>query len=428
MTLPTEVIHLRAENAAQREQIVTLQSQLEAVSAQLAAALARIADLEQRPPDPPAFVKPNTSKPPKPRRKRDPKHNRGRRYDAPTRIETHALTHCPDCQQRLGSTLLARKRQVIELPPPPPVEVIEHHVLKRWCSWCRSWKAPTLPLQGQVLGHGRLGVRVASLVAYLRTTARLPIRRIRAYLQTIHHLHISDGEIAELLHRVRRTAQDVLAELKEQARASPVLYADETGWRERGQNGYVWSLTTEGPHPVRYYEYDKSRSGAVAHRLIGPQYAGVLGTDFYAAYNVIAGRHQRCWVHLLRDIKKLCEQHGKDVRVRQWAIQVEATYRLAVQRLAQEPALTQEQREALQARLVERVCGLGRQYAKMKGHPCRTLAKRVLQYQGELFMFVGVEGVRRWTAPHLPDQCRKGAFLLSDDITFELRRWHIAQT
>jgi transposase len=394
MTLPNEVLHLRAENAAQREQIAALQSQLDAALAQLNAALARIADLEQRPPDPPPFLKPATPKrPSKPRRKRDPKHNQGRRYDAPTRIETHDVTHCPDCRQRLRSALLARKRQVIDLLPPPPVEVVEHHVIKRWCSWCRRWKAPRLDLQGQVLGHSRLGVRVASLVAYLRTTARLPIRRIRAYLETIHRLTLSDGEIAELLHRVRRSTQGAVSALKRQARASPILYADETGWRERGQNGYVWSLTTEGPHAVRDYEYHKSRAGAVAQRLIGKRYRGVLTTDFYAGYNKLPGRHQRCWVHLLRDLKKLTDKHGQDVWVRQWAVQVEATYRLAQQRLGQEPSLARAQRKALYARLVERIGELGRQYADTP-HACQTLAKRVLQHQGELFQFVLVEGLR----------------------------------
>lgn len=43
-------------------------------------------------------------------------------------------------------------------------------------------------------------------------------------------------------------------------------------------------------------------------------------TDFYVGYNHLPGPHQRCWVHLLRDLHKLKEQHGKEVRVRQWAV------------------------------------------------------------------------------------------------------------
>ena len=378
---------LEVENAALRQELAVLREQL-------AAALARIAELERRPPDPPAFAKPTTPRTErKARRKRDPHHNCARRLEAPTCIERHALDRCPDCDGRLQGGTLARRRQVLELPPPVPVEVVEHQLIKRWCSWCRRWQAPTLDLQGQVLGQGRVGVRIASLVAYLRTTARLPIRRIRAYLQTVHQLTLSTGELVELLHQVRRVTQPAVDDLKAQARASPVVHMDETGWREAGQNGYVWSLSTEGTQPVRYYEYDRSRAGAVATRLVGQDYRGHLVSDFYGGYNHLPGPHQRCWVHLLRDLEALQGQHGADLRVRQWAVQVAAVYRLAQQRLGQAPALTAAQRKAFYTRLVERVAELGRQYAQVRTHPCQALAKRLLRHQDELFQFVLVAGL-----------------------------------
>ena len=118
---------------------------------------------------------------------------------------------------------MARRRQVIDLPEPPPIEVVEHQVIKRWCSWCRRWQAPALDLHGQVLGQGRLGVRIASLVAYLRTTLRLPIRQIHTYLQTLHSLTVSVGELAALLQRVSQATRPAVDGLKAQARASPIL-------------------------------------------------------------------------------------------------------------------------------------------------------------------------------------------------------------
>ncbi|GAC1655343.1 MAG: IS66 family transposase [Herpetosiphon sp.] len=379
---------MQAENDALRQQVRSLQEQL-------ATALARIAELENRPPGPPTFVKPNRPKRERqPRRTRDPQHNRARRLEpTPTRIEQHALDRCPDCHQRLRGGVLARRRQVIDLPEPQPVVVTEHQVIKRWCSWCKRWHAPTLDLTGQVLGQGHIGVRIATLIAYLRTTLRLPIRRIQAYLQTIHGLTLSAGEVVELLHQVRRALQPALDHLKAQARASPILHADETGWRQAGHNGYIWSLSTPGPAAVRYYEYDASRAGAVAVRLIGSDYRGHLVSDFYGGYNGLPGPHQRCWVHLLRDLNALLERHGQDVRVRQWVVQVVAVYRLAQQRLGQAPALTPAQRQAFYDRLVARVAELGRQHAQAKGHVCQALAKRLLRHQAELFQFVRVAGL-----------------------------------
>ena len=40
----------------------------------------------------------------------------------------------------------------------------------------------------------------------------------------------------------------------------------------------------------------------MATRLIGTDYQGHLVSDFYGGYNHLPGPHQRCWVHLLRDL------------------------------------------------------------------------------------------------------------------------------
>lgn len=277
MTLRDEIIQLCTENTA-------LVAQVAALEQQLAAALARIAELEQQRPDPPPFVKPNRSQPdePKrPRKQRAAQHNRGRRCETPTRTEPHALEHCPDCHYALRGSSIDDRRQVIELPPPQPVEIIEHQVIKRWCPACQRWHSPKLDLQGQVFGQGRIGVRVASLIAFLSLVLRVPVRRIQAYLRTLHQLRISTGEIVELLHQVRRTLQGEVDALKQQARASPILHGDETGWRENGQNGYIWAFSTPGEDAVRYYEYDPSRGQHVVRRILGGQFDGHLVSDFY---------------------------------------------------------------------------------------------------------------------------------------------------
>lgn len=43
--------------------------------------------------------------------------------------------------------------------------------------------------------------------------------------------------------------------------------------------------------------------------------------------------------------------------------------------------------------LFNRVCTLGQHYALESGHPCQTMAKRVLRHQDELFQFVLTPGV-----------------------------------
>lgn len=396
MLLPDEQEILRAENAKLRAENTDLRTLVGQLQEQLAAAQSRIAELEQQRPEPPAFVKPNRptrSDPKPPRKKRAPHHNHGRRRMTPTRREPHALERCPDCNYRLQGNSIDYTREVIELPEPQPVEIIEHQVIKRFCPHCQRWHSPKLDLAGQVLGQGRIGVRIASLIGYLRTTLRLPIRRIQAYLRTIHQLILSAGEIVELLHQVRRTLQPQVAGLKQQARASPILHGDETSWRENGVNGYIWAFSTPGEDAVRYYEYDHSRGQTVVKRILGGRFHGHLVSDFYCGYNDYAGKHQRCWTHLLRDLHELKEAQQQDADVVAWALAVRALYDDAQAWLTTHAQPSQAARETEYVELTSRSHALGLAYAKAREHPCCALCKRLLRHEDELFQFVLVEGL-----------------------------------
>jgi len=383
--LEQEIERLRTENSELRRQ--------------LAVALERIVELEagvKTPKSRPAFVKAKRPQPDgerSPRQPRAAEHNPSRKRAEPTRIERHALERCPDCSYPLRGESLDYSRQVVELPEPAPVEVIEHQVIKRWCPVCQSWHSPQLDLAGQVLGQGRIGVRIASLVVYLRTTLRLPVRQVQGYLQTLHNLNLSVGEIVELAHDVRQKLQPQADGLLEQVNASPIVHADETGWREGGQNGYLWTVVIPGPTAVRYYEYAANRSHRVILRLLGERFRGVLVTDFYSAYNLVPGQHQRCWVHLLRDLHALKAELAENPLVMAWALAVRTLYDEAHAWLSTHATATPQERRSQYADLYRRACELGGQHAFDGGHPCHVLAKRLLRHQDELFQFVLVPGL-----------------------------------
>ncbi|MEO6889963.1 MAG: IS66 family transposase zinc-finger binding domain-containing protein [Ktedonobacteraceae bacterium] len=166
-----------------REALNQALAQLSEVREDLRLALVRIEELEKQKTPPPEFVKANVKKPKaeekKPRKKRASEHNHGRPRSVPTQIVEHRIVTCPDCQLRLGGISLARVREVIDVPPPPPIEVIHHRIFKGWCAQCQKWHEAPVDLHTEVLGQGRLGVRLSSLIATLRTVMRLPIRQIR---------------------------------------------------------------------------------------------------------------------------------------------------------------------------------------------------------------------------------------------------------
>src|SRR5229473_3249684 len=346
---------MRKEEAAQlQKENQELREVLKQTQELLHVALLRIEELEKLKTPPPAFVKANVKKPPeeekKARKKRDAKHNRGRPRSTPTQVVEHRLVSCPDCHLRLGGISLARTREVIDVPPPPAVEVTEHRIYKGWCAGCQKWHEAPVDFSEQVLGQGRIGVRLASMIAYLRTVMRLPLRQLRDVLRDLHGMPVSLGELVELLHRMKEYVQPVLATLKAEIRASPAVQADETGWREDGSNGYIWSVSTPS---VRYYEYHHSRAGEVVRQLIGEDYDGVLGSDFYAGYNIHQGLHQRCWVHFLRDAHELKEKYPHDEELFTWAASVKAIYDAAVAWAEYGPDTHRSPRKQQQARVAQ---------------------------------------------------------------------------
>ena len=214
-----------------------------------------------------------------------------------------------------------RTREVIEIPL-APVEVIEQVFVARMCALCGQRWLPQDPLKGLVMGRQRFGVNLVSLIVTLREEGRLPIRSIQQYLQTVHQLKLSVGAIVDTIHRVARQAQPVVAEMVDRIRGSPVVHADETGWRQDGVNGYVWTFST----PTDRYFVRRGRGKEVVDEALGDSFDGVLVSDFYAAYNHYPGLKQRCWVHLLRDIRDLEALYPDDAGLSRWAQAVRQLY------------------------------------------------------------------------------------------------------
>lgn len=70
-------------------------------------------------------------------------------------------------------------------------------------------------------------------------------------------------------------------------RHSDIVHADETYWREDGQNVIAWYA---GNQDVSVFRIDPHRSAEAARHLLGERIEGLLVTDAYASYNSIISR------------------------------------------------------------------------------------------------------------------------------------------
>lgn len=377
--------------ALSREEMLALLVQLWEQSQRVPELLSRIAALEeeiarlrQDPPSGiaravPSFVQRN--KPPKekkPRKKRS--HSYVRPREEPTEpIVEHAVEECPDCRRKLSGGWVQKRRQVIDIPL-VSYTVTEHEILRRRCGVCGRFCLPTVDLSQDVVGHHRIGVRLMSLIAQYKTCCRMSVRTIQSLLKATYGLKLSTGEIVEVLHTVAEVGRPLYEELRETVRNSEYVNADETGWREDGQGGYLWSFSTPD---VRYFQREATRSHQVPQSVLGEAYQGTLVSDFFSGYNYHLGRHQRCWVHFLRDLEELADKHANDADLRFWVAAVKQVYWDARAFSSGDRKKRVKAREGFQTQLET----LGRHYART-GAPQSVLAERIMRFSPELFTFV----------------------------------------
>jgi transposase len=301
------------------------------------------------------------------------------RSSTPTRTVRHAADHCPHCATRLVGGWEQRRREVIDLPV-APAEVVAHVVIARTCPVCNRRIVPPLALDDVVVGRQRLSARLISLIATLREEGRLPVQTIQWLLGQLYALPLSVGAIVAASAQVAHASVALASAIRDQIRASPVVHADETGWRENGVNGYVWTFST----PSARYFVRRNRGKAVVDEVLGDRFAGVLSSDFYAAYHHYPGLKQRCWAHLLREIHDLRRTYPADAGLTAWATAVHALFQHAVQYAsgaAHERVQAQQQYEHRLLRLCQPYL---HDPVAVQGKLCR----RIQRHLCELFVFV----------------------------------------
>jgi transposase len=369
-----------AELRADREQARATNEQLQARVRELEARLAKLekGGPQGMPGHKPA--RPAATPEARPRNRRA--HGVGRVRSAPTRTEIHAAEQCPDCGTALSGGSVKRTREVIELIP-SPAEIVEHVVVERRCPQCRRRVVPALDLGEQVVGQQRLGVGLLALIATLREEGRLPVGMIQWYLATLHQVHVSAGAIVAASRQVAERGAPEVERIRDRVRASPRVHADETGWRQNGKNGYIWTFSTPSE---RYFVYGGRDKGMVSQGL-GDAFAGVLVTDFYKAYDHVRTSKQRCWAHLLRDAHHLRTQYPADETVQTWVDDLHRIYLDAVAFVAT-ASLDLPARATAARGFDARLLALAQPWLTDPAAPQQILSARIARYLGELLTFV----------------------------------------
>ena len=132
----------------------------------------------------------------------------------------------------------------------------------------------------------------------LKYGARVPLDSIVFLLNHQYSISISKGGIIDILQRTKKWFGTEYEKIKQAIRASPIKYADETGWRIEGVNNWIWAFLSKD---AVCYQIEETRGKGVPHEFFKDSNRNdVIIHDDYPAYKNLKLNHQSCWAHLLR--------------------------------------------------------------------------------------------------------------------------------
>jgi transposase len=210
-----------------------------------------------------------------------------------------------DCGGQIDANESQFKRhQQFEIPPIKPI-VTEYQLIYGHCCTCGKTHCASLP-------HGVpntvLGIHAIATIGIFTADYRLSKRATQRLLSDFFALPVSLGTISSTEEIVSAALEQPVEALKTYIQQQPIVHADETSHKQQGQKGWMWLAATL---LVAVFIIRSKRCMQSAKAVLGEEFAGILISDRYCAYNWIkTSCRQFCWAHLKRDMQKISERSG----------------------------------------------------------------------------------------------------------------------
>jgi transposase len=219
-------------------------------------------------------------------------------------IWEYSLGSCPDCGGRLrradAEPHVIQQVEVIE----KPIRIEEHRGLAHYCPRCQ--KTHHAPLPAVVQKGSLVGPRLTTLVAYLKCACHASFSTIRKFFRDVLKVPISRSQLAKVIGKVSEALKGVYAELHDRVATESRLNVDETGHKDNGRRYWTWCFRAE---LFTLFKIAPSRGSKVLLEVLGEEFNGVLGCDYFSAYRKymkdFGVELQFCLAHLIRDVKFL---------------------------------------------------------------------------------------------------------------------------
>jgi len=290
--------------------IESLQEQIKVLEIKVAK-LSKNSSNSSKPPSSDDITKPKSKKKKKKGKRKiggQPGHKRHERplfsEEEVDKFHPYILTSCPDCHSEVsimdGKPRIIQQVELIEMP----LIREEHSSYPVWCPKCG--KIHYMPFPPEVYKEGLFKERLTSPVAYMKNVLHASFSTIRKYIRDVLGEKVSRGYLRKVIEKVSRSLEAPYNELLDRLPLETIVNVDETGHKENGDKFWTWVFKAE---LYVLFKIDKSRGSKVLIDVLGKEFNGVLGCDYFSAYRKYMKDFdvsiQFCIAHLIRDIRFL---------------------------------------------------------------------------------------------------------------------------
>lgn len=218
---------------------------------------------------------------------------------------THTETHCPHCDRQMEPMENQEPKviQQVEIKEVPVIKT-EHISYPMWCEHCQQIHYGPFP--PEVVKEGLFKERITALVAYLKHVCHASFSTIRKFFRDILSIQVSRGYLRKVIEKVGRSLHAPYEELLNRIPFEKTVNVDETGHKDNGERFWTWIFKAD---LYALFKIDKSRGSQVLIDVLGEEFNGVLGCDYYSSYHKymkdFSVTLQFCLAHLIRDIRYL---------------------------------------------------------------------------------------------------------------------------
>jgi transposase len=397
------IAELEAQVAARDARISELTARVEALTRRIAELEARLGQNSTNSSKPPSSDPPGTKRKLSRRNKRrrrpggQPGHKHHKRELLPEEqvdrvVDLPLPKQCERCRHELkGERQQALRHQVMEVPPLKPI-VTEYRCHGLTCAHCGTLNRAALP--PEVDGHV-FGPRLTSLMSLLVGKYRLSKRKTRDALSDLLGVRLSLGAVSNREREMSQALAAPMAEAERFIRDQDRVNMDETSFVEgkvdgRGRRMWLWLVASA---LVAVFRIATSRGSEVAKGLLGEDFAGILGSDRYAAYKWYEKvLRQLCWSHLTRDFQGFIDRGGVGGRIGQKLME-QRNRMFKWWHQVRDGTLTRADFERRMRPVESEVGRLLRNAAEHAEEKTAGMAKEILELEEAMWTFVDVEGV-----------------------------------